>query len=241
MGLPPTATARYVFQILVSEHDNEKALAVAAKENEKAVAAKENEKALAAKENEKALALAAKENEKALALSALNLTIMENGLKEKSRLIGQRMLYEKFLSQCWAHIQSLDQGSAAIANLRANVENFPKNATKVKAPKKTTVDNAMRVKIPEIENILSSILDSCTLGACTLPRARPDYTYGVLSDAVHLPVGQELYVRDDEAEDVKMFFLCLAEQYGIPGEVLDSNYIAWFEKERRAGPGMTAT
>eukprot|EP00286_Rhodomonas_abbreviata_P020785 CAMPEP_0181293248 /NCGR_PEP_ID=MMETSP1101-20121128/2964_1 /TAXON_ID=46948 /ORGANISM="Rhodomonas abbreviata, Strain Caron Lab Isolate" /LENGTH=233 /DNA_ID=CAMNT_0023397823 /DNA_START=314 /DNA_END=1015 /DNA_ORIENTATION=- len=232
MGLPPTATARYVFQILVSEHDNEKALAVAAKENEKAVAAKENEKALAAKENEKALA--AKENEKALALSALNLTIMENGLKEKSRLIGQRMLYEKFLSQCWAHIQSLDQGSAAIANLRANVENFPKNATKVKAPKKTTVDNAMRVKIPEIENILSSILDSCTLGACTLPRARPDYTYGVLSDAVHLPVGQELYVRDDEAEDVKMFFLCLAERYDVPGDVLDSNCIAWFEKQRRA-------
>lgn len=99
----------------------------------------------------------------------------------------------------------------------------------------------MRVTIPEIDRILSSILGSCTRGACTFPRARADLAYGVLSDAVHLPVGQELYVKDDESEDVKMFFLCLAERYGIPGEVLDSNYIGWFEKERRAGPGMTAT
>eukprot|EP00961_Rhodomonas_salina_P075535 1013625-Rhodomonas_salina.1 len=40
------------------------------------------------------------------------------------------MLYEKFLSQCWAGIQRLDQD--AIAKLAANVKNFPKNAAKAK-------------------------------------------------------------------------------------------------------------
>lgn len=148
--------------------------------------------------------------------------IMEHGLKEKTRLFGQRMVYERFLVECWVDLQALSPGDST------SVQRFePKFPAKpgAKFPTKTTVDTVMRMEAPFIDNILSKIL-----GTCTFPTTRQDLKYGVLSEAVHFPMGQELFVRDDEADDVKAFFKHLADRYSIPSEELNSNYISWFNK-----------
>mmetsp|Transcript_45654 Transcript_45654/g.93393 ORF Transcript_45654/g.93393 Transcript_45654/m.93393 type:complete len:155 (-) Transcript_45654:203-667(-) len=149
--------------------------------------------------------------------------IMEHGLKEKTRLLGQRMVYERFLSECWTALQSLSQ--ADIKTVRNSVPKFPAKPAEAKSPTKSLVDTVMRVNAPFIDSIRSRIL-----GTCNFPTSRQDLKYGVLSEAVHFPMGQELFVRDDEADDVKEFFNHLANRYGIPSATLNCNYISWFNK-----------
>eukprot|EP00961_Rhodomonas_salina_P188902 2549046-Rhodomonas_salina.1 len=95
----------------------------------------------------------------------------------------------------------------------------------VQFPTKSIVDAVMRAGVPSIDNIRSGIL-----GTCVFPAARQDLKYCVLSEVVHFPMGQELFVRDDEADDVKKFFKHLANRYSIPAAELNSNYISWFNK-----------
>lgn len=78
----------------------------------------------------------------------------------------------------------------------------------------------MRTNHPDIQNIHKKILGKCNPPPAFISNTR-EYTYGYLSNAIHFPGGKDMYVRDDEPDDVKKFFMCLAQIYDFNTEVLD--------------------
>eukprot|EP00961_Rhodomonas_salina_P169346 2281684-Rhodomonas_salina.1 len=160
--------------------------------------------------------------------------------------MGQRAVYEKFLSACWRMLQQLDK--KVIMQIRAPENIFPKEPTKVQfvldssdavvaqAPQKSLIDRTMRLDIVQVKDIFRKIMQEISSNPrCRLPRPREDYLYGILSTSVHL-LSDDLYVRDDEPQDRLDFFECLEQMSGARGEVLDSDAIEAFDAVMKTEP-----
>jgi len=67
-----------------------------------------------------------KEKEKELALERADFNFNNKlaATKERARRMGQRAVYEKFLSQCWGEVKQLDQ--KIITQIRTSVKEFPR-------------------------------------------------------------------------------------------------------------------
>jgi len=139
----------------------------------------------------------------------------------------QRMVYESFLEQCWDGVKTIAESDyLAARQLIMNKNELPPKDRTNSVVKKTAVDLLMRTKHASLQPILEKILGPCNPRPTFIANSK-EYTYGYLSEGIHFPSKKHLYVRDDEPEDVKAFFLCLAKVFGLEGEVLDSKLISF--------------
>jgi len=119
-------------KLLATEKDAEKKLLATEKDAEKKLmeTEKDAEKKLLETEKDAEKKLMEKEKDADAEKIMKEMEIMEHGLKEKTRLLGQRMVYERFLSECWTALQSLSQ--ADVKTVRNSVPKFPAKPAEAK-------------------------------------------------------------------------------------------------------------
>ena len=150
--------------------------------------------------------------------------------------VTQRHLYERFLSDFWKNLDNPSDPGTNSSEYEAvrkvplpHGGRWPAIYNIAKPPPKTALSEAAHSSCPEVRRVIQKILPGEVLR--DVPQVPNSLTYGDLSEHVHCPDTDDIYVMKSYREDYKSFIKVLARRYAGSYEEIDDGEADAFEFE----------